>query len=207
MAKKESTFKNMTVALLVITAVAGFFMAVAYSVTKEPIAISQKAKINDAIKMVVPEFETISDTVLLPEDGTDSIRVHRLLKGTENSGIAVETYTDKGFAGRFTLMVGFMPDGSISNIEVLEHKETPGLGTKMALPAFKDQFKGIKIADLPNGKLSVKKDGGTVDAITAATISSRAFCDAVNRAYDTGIKKSKKTDGNTSASAKKGGHS
>ena len=119
--------------------------------------------------MVVPEFETISDTLLLPEDGTDSIRVHRLLKGTENSGVAIETYTDKGFAGRFTLMVGFMPDGSISNIEVLEHKETPGLGTKMALPAFKDQFKGIKIADLPDGKLKVKKDGGTVDAITAAS--------------------------------------
>ena len=185
MAKKESTFKNMTIALFVITAVAGFFMAAVYSVTKEPIAISQKAKINNAIKMVVPEFETITETVLMPEDGTDSIRIHRLLKGTENSGVAVETYTDKGFSGRFTLMVGFTPEGSISSIEVLEHKETPGLGTKMALPAFKDQFKGLKIADLPDGKLKVKKDGGSIDAITAATISSRAFCDAVNRAHQT----------------------
>lgn len=135
--------------------------------------------------MVIPEFETISDTLLMPEDGKDSIRIHRLLKGTETSGVAVETYTDKAFSGRFTLMVGFQPDGAISNIEVLEHKETPGLGTKMALPAFKDQFKGIKIADLPGEKLKVKKDGGSVDAITAATISSRAFCDAVNRAYST----------------------
>ncbi|MBV5312716.1 MAG: RnfABCDGE type electron transport complex subunit G [Prolixibacteraceae bacterium] len=185
MAKKESTFKNMTIALFVITAVAGLFMAAVYSVTKEPIAISQKAKINDAIKMVIPEFETISDTLLMPEDGKDSIRIHRLLKGTETSGVAVETYTDKAFSGRFTLMVGFQPDGAISNIEVLEHKETPGLGTKMALPAFKDQFKGLKIADLPGEKLKVKKDGGSVDAITAATISSRAFCDAVNRAYAT----------------------
>jgi electron transport complex protein RnfG len=185
MAKKESTFKNMTIALFVITAVAGLFMAAVYSVTKEPIAISQKAKINNAIKMVIPEFETISDTLLMPEDGKDSIRIHRLLKGTETSGVAIETYTDKAFSGRFTLMVGFQPDGSISNIEVLEHKETPGLGTKMALPAFKDQFKGVKIADLPGEKLKVKKDGGSVDAITAATISSRAFCDAVNRAYTT----------------------
>lgn len=185
MAKKESTFKNMTIALFVITAVAGLFMAAVYSVTKEPIAISQKAKINNAIKMVIPEFETISDTLLMPEDGKDSIRIHRLLKGTETSGVAIETYTDKAFSGRFTLMVGFEPDGSISNIEVLEHKETPGLGTKMALPAFKDQFKGVKIADLPGEKLKVKKDGGSVDAITAATISSRAFCDAVNRAYTT----------------------
>lgn len=184
MAKRESTFKNMTIALFVITAVAGLSLAAVYSVTKEPIAASQRAKINNAIKMVVPEFETISDTVLMPEDGKDSIKIHRLLKGTESSGNAVETYTNKGFAGHFTLMVGFMPDGSISNIEVLEHKETPGLGTKMALPTFKDQFKGLKIADLPGGKLKVKKDGGTVDAITAATISSRAFCDAVNRAAE-----------------------
>ncbi len=188
MAKKESTFKNMTIALFVITAVAGLFMAAVYSVTKEPIAISQKAKINNAIKMVIPEFETIADTVLMPQDGKDSIRVHRLLKGTENSGVAVETYTDKGFSGRFTLMVGFAPDGSISNIEVLEHKETPGLGTKMALPAFKDQFKGLKLSELPGEQLKVKKDGGSVDAITAATISSRAFCDAVNRAYETNKK-------------------
>lgn len=183
MAKKESTFKNMTIALFVITAVAGLAMATVYSMTKEPIAISQKAKINDAIKMVIPEFETISDTVMMPEEGKDSIRIHRLLKGTEKSGVAIETYTDKAFSGRFTLMVGFMPDGSISNIEVLEHKETPGLGNKIAVPKFKDQFKGVKIADLPGEKLKVKKDGGTVDAITAATISSRAFCDAVNRAH------------------------
>ncbi|MBW8323946.1 MAG: RnfABCDGE type electron transport complex subunit G [Prolixibacteraceae bacterium] len=188
MAKKESSFKNMTIALFVITAVAGLALSAVYSVTKEPIAISQKAKINNAIKMVIPEFETIADTVLMPQDGKDSIRIHRLLKGTENSGIAVETYTDKGFSGRFTLMVGFAPDGSISNIEVLEHKETPGLGTKMALPAFKDQFKGLKLSELPGEKLKVKKDGGSVDAITAATISSRAFCDAVNRAYETNKK-------------------
>ena len=188
MAKRESTFKNMTIALFVITAVAGLFMAVVYSVTKEPIAISQKAKINNAIKMVIPDFETISDTLLMPEDGKDSIRIHRLLKGAEKSGIAVESYTDKAFSGRFTLMVGFTPDGTISNIEVLEHKETPGLGTKMALPAFKDQFKGLKITEIQGEKLKVKKDGGTVDAITAATISSRAFCDAVNRAYATSKK-------------------
>lgn len=185
MAKKESSFKNMTIALFVITAVAGMALAVVYSVTKEPILASQKAKINNAIKMVIPEFEAIKDTTVLPETGKDSIRIHALFNGTENAGYAIETYTDNGFSGRFTLMVGLNPDGSISNIEVLEHKETPGLGTKMALPAFKDQFKGIKLADLPGEQIKVKKDGGTVDAITAATISSRGFCDAVNRAYST----------------------
>ncbi|KAF0237043.1 MAG: electron transport complex protein [Prolixibacteraceae bacterium] len=178
-------------ALFVITAVAGLVLAVVYSVTKEPILASQKAKINNAIKMVIPEFESVKDTTVWPKTGKDSVRIHALLKGAESAGYAIETYTDNGFSGRFTLMVGFFPDGSISNIEVLEHKETPGLGTKMALPAFKGQFKGLKISDLPGEELKIKNDGGTVDAITAATISSRGFCDAVNRAYST-FKKEKK---------------
>ena len=191
MAKKESSFKNMAVALFVITAVAGFFLSIVYSVTKEPILASQKAKINNAIKMVIPDFDTKTDTLLLPDSGKDSIRIYKLIKGDQNVGYAVETYTDNGFSGRFSLMVGFSNEGSITNIEVLEHKETPGLGTKMVLPAFKDQFKGIKPGDIANELLKVKKDGGTVDAITAATISSRGFCDAVNRAYST-YKKVKK---------------
>lgn len=185
MAKRESSFKNMAMALFVITAVAGLAMAVVFSVTEEPIMASQKAKINNAIKMVIPEFDTMTVSTLLPETGKDSIRMYSLMKGSENSGYAFETYTDMGFSGRFRLMVGFTSDGAISNIEVLEHKETPGLGTKMALPLFKDQFKGIKITDIPGEQLKVKKDGGTVDAITAATISSRGFCDAVNRAWST----------------------
>lgn len=182
MAKKESNFKNMVIALFVITGVAGLALSSVYSVTKEPIAKSQMAKIKNAIQMVISDFDTIKDTVIMPVSGKDSIVVHKLLKGTESSGYAVESYTDEGFSGRFTLMVGFLPDGSISNIEVLDHKETPGLGTKMEVPAFKDQFKGIKINELQDGKLKVKKDGGTIDAITAATISSKAFCDAVTRA-------------------------
>ncbi len=81
-------------------------------------------------------------------------------------------------------MVGLLPDGSIYDVAVLEHKETPGLGDKMEKRKsnWGDQFKG-KDPKLFN--VSVTKDGGDVDAITASTISSRAFCDAVNRAYNT----------------------
>jgi electron transport complex protein RnfG len=78
-------------------------------------------------------------------------------------------------------MAGFKVDGSINNISVLEQKETPGLGTKMKEDKFKNQFLGKN----PNSyKMIVKKDGGEVDAITAATISSRAYCDAMQKAYD-----------------------
>jgi electron transport complex protein RnfG len=86
-------------------------------------------------------------------------------------------------------MVGLAPDGTVINTMILEHRETPGLGTKMAEPRFKDQFVGKNPG---SGKMKVKKDGGDVDAITAATISSRAFCDAIVRAYDAWQKGEKK---------------
>ena len=79
-------------------------------------------------------------------------------------------------------MAGFKTDGTIINITVLTHKETPGLGNKMTEPKFKDQFMNKNPKEF---SLVVDKDGGPVDAITAATISSRAFCDAVQRAYNT----------------------
>ena len=97
-------------------------------------------------------------------------------------GYAVNSYTNNGFSGYISLMAGFKPDGSVIGISVLEHKETPGLGTKMTEPEFKEQFTGKNPGE---SMLKVKKDGGDIDAITAATISSRAFCDAVQRAYNT----------------------
>jgi electron transport complex protein RnfG len=82
-------------------------------------------------------------------------------------------------------MVGFDTDKKIINISVLKQKETPGLGTKIKEPKFKDQFKG---KDPASFKMAVKKDGGEVDAISAATITSRAFCEAVNKAYQALLK-------------------
>jgi len=81
-------------------------------------------------------------------------------------------------------MIGFLPDLSIYNTAVLKHMETPGLGDKMDVEKsnFPVQFERMKAESFP---LAVKKDGGAVDAITAATISSRAFVDGVNRAYET----------------------
>ena len=78
-------------------------------------------------------------------------------------------------------MVGFMLDGSISGYKLIDHKETPGLGTKVADEAFAGQFKGLNPDKVD---FRVKKDGGDIDAVTAATISSRAVIDAIQRAYD-----------------------
>ncbi len=180
--KKESTFTTMVLTLLVITAVAALALGGVYQLTKKPIALAKKKKQEKAIKMVLPAFNKLESVKIPSYDGGDSLLFTYAKKDGKIIGVAVNSYSDKGFSGHIEIMVGFLPDGTIYNTAVMAHKETPGLGTKMAEPKFKDQFKGKNPASF---KLKVKKDGGNFDAITAATISSRAFCDAVDRAYKT----------------------
>lgn len=181
--KKESSFINMVLTLFLVTAIAALALGAVYSVTKEPIALAKQKKLEAAIKAVLPDFDTIV-TKKFPDNSGDSLTFYFADKGAKQVGVAVETFTNKGFGGRIDLMVGFLNDGTISNTAVLSHKETPGLGDKMnkSKSNFSEQFNGKNPADF---RLKVKKDGGDVDAITAATISSRAFCDAVQRAYNT----------------------
>lgn len=186
MAKKESSFINMVLTLFVIAAVAGLALGGIYNVTKEPIALAKRLKIEKAIGEVLPAFDSITQYKVLPEGGKpgkDSLTFYQATKDNKAVGTAVRTFTDNGFGGRFWIMVGFVDQTVISGTAVLEHKETPGLGDKMdkSKSNWTDQFKG---KDLTTFKLKVKKDRGDVDAITAATISSRAFCDATQRAFD-----------------------
>lgn len=189
MAKKKSSFFNMVSTLFLVTAVAAFALGAVYNATLEPIAKAKKEKLEKAIKEVVPEFDNdiANDKKSIMETDKDSVVFYYARKGDELVGTAVETYTKDGFSGKFRIMVGFLPDGSIYNTAVLEHKETPGLGDKMDVKKSKFPVQ-FKEKNPGTWKLKVKKDGGEVDAITAATISSRAFCDAVQRAYDNYIK-------------------
>jgi H+/Na+-translocating ferredoxin:NAD+ oxidoreductase subunit G len=184
MAKTESTFKNMVLSLTLIAFISSALLGFVYELTKKPIALSNLNKKLTAIKQVVPEFTNNPNDEMfrLPTGEGDSLEIYPAKKDDIIIGYAVNTYTKKGFSGNINLMTGFKPDGTIINITVLEQKETPGLGTKMVEPEFKNQFNEKNPAGF---KLKVKKDGGPVDAITAATISSRAFCDAVQRAYNT----------------------
>jgi len=184
MAKTESTFKNMVLSLTLISLGAAACLGFVYQMTKVPIELSVLNKKLSAIKLVVPEFTNNPNDEMyrLATGEGDSLEIYPAKKDGEIVGYAVNTYTNKGFSGNINLMAGFRPDGTIINISVLEQKETPGLGTKMTEPKFKDQFNGKNLSGF---FLKVKKDGGQVDAITAATISSRAFCDAIQRAYNT----------------------
>ena len=142
MANTESTFRNMVLSLTLIALVSSALLGFVYEVTKEPIAQSNLNKKLDAIRQVVPEFDNNpnDEMFLLPTGDGDSLEVYPAKKDDIIIGYAVNTYTNNGFSGNIKLMAGFKPDGSILNITVLEHKETPGLGTKMADPGFKDQF-------------------------------------------------------------------
>jgi len=184
MAKTESTLKNMVMSLTLISLTASACLGFVYELTKEPIALSILNKKLNAIRQVTPEFDNNPNDEMyrLPTGEGDSLDIYPAKKNGEIVGYAVNTYTSKGFSGNISLMAGFKTDGTILSITVLDHKETPGLGTKMTEPEFKEQFTGKNPAEFT---LKVKKDGGPVDAITAATISSRAFCDAVQRAYNT----------------------
>jgi electron transport complex protein RnfG len=191
MAKKESTFKNMVLTLFLVTLFASSALALIYELTKGPIAEAKRLKKANAIGEVVPEFDNDpgSEMKKLAIDG-DTLYFYRARKGDEVTGIAVESYTHAGFSGLIKVMVGFLPDGTMNDIAVLEHAETPGLGDKMEKKKSLDKNTGESWTtqfvgkDPKNFSLAVKQDKGDVDAITAATISSRAFCDAVQRAYD-----------------------
>lgn len=185
MAKMESSLGNMFLSLFIITFLASSALGAVYSLTKEPIAAALLAKKNAAISEVIPEFNNTPSTEAykLPVDG-DTLYFYPGKMNGELVGTAVETFTKIGFSGSIKLMVGLLPDGTINDITVIKHSETPGLGDKMEKKKsdWSLQFRGKNPRDY---RLSVKKDGGDVDVITASTISSRAFCDAVDRAYNT----------------------
>lgn len=182
--KLESNFRNMVLVLFVVTFVASAAVGVVNTLTADKIAQAQQDKQVEAIRQVVVPFDndplTEADTVGTPDGG--ELVFFPATKNGEPVGTAVKTYSNNGFSGFISIMVGFNPDGSIYNYSVLEHKETPGLGSKMG-EWFVKGAKGDVTGKTPGtAGLQVSKDGGDVDAITAATISSRAFLDAINRA-------------------------
>jgi electron transport complex protein RnfG len=184
MSKKKSTFLNMALALIVITIVAGFSLGFVNDLTLEPKAKAKLAKKVNALKMVLPVFDNdlVSEMVRIKSEvAKDSIEIYPAYHNGKFVGAAVIGASEKGFSGLVKIMVGFTPDGNIQDIVVLEQKETPGLGTKMKEEKFLGQFRDKNPSSFD---LKVTKDGGEVDALTGATISTRAFTEAAQSAYN-----------------------
>ena len=197
----KSTLFNMVAVLFTITLIASAGVGAVNMITEEPIAAAKAAATTAAVANVLPEFE--QNQVSEQEIDGMSIKVYTATSGEGVVGYAVESMTKSGFGGAIRMMVGFLPDGKIFNVNVLEQAETPGLGTKMCDEG-NALISSIKDKNAFTLEFKVKKDGGELDALTAATISSRAYYDAVARAKEAYLVASGKkqwADGVTSATA------
>lgn len=191
----------MVLVLVGVALITGGILAYVNHITEAPIKLQADKTLADGIKAVmggvqlsVAENDTIKQTI----KGKEAVFViHKTVDSNKQDlGVAVESTTG-GFGGDLKVLVGFDKDGNILGYTILQHAETPGLGAK-ADKWFQKDGKGSIIGKNPNkDNLTVKKDGGDIDAITASTITSRAFLLAVTQAYN--AYKSGHVDANTSA--------
>ena len=184
MAKKlENNLLNMFLSLTVICVVVGGLLGLVASITEKPIQDAKNAAQNAAIAAVAPEFDAVAEPTTAAQANGETATVFAVSNGGQVVGHAVQVTTLKGFGGKVVVMFGFDLEGNITGYSVLDcSNETPGLGAKMP-EWFQKGQKGDVIGKNPaKNNLTVSKDGGEVDAITAATISSRAFCDAIAQA-------------------------
>lgn len=173
----------MLLVLTGVTMISVALLAYVNELTKEPIAQANAKALSEAVKAVVPGFDNdpIAEKRVQEVEGA-SFAIYPATKEGQYIGAAVEA-TSMGFGGELTVLVGFDAQGNILDYSLLQHAETPGLGSKSA-----DWFKKGNAGDITGmnpgqGELIVSKDGGQVNAITASTITSRAFLAAVNKAY------------------------
>ncbi|MDL2309701.1 RnfABCDGE type electron transport complex subunit G [Parabacteroides sp. OttesenSCG-928-B22] len=186
MAKLKSTLPNMLLSLTIICMCAAGVLATVNQQTSGPIALSKAAALENAIKEVTPDFDNspLDEAYKAVTSDGDSLLIYPATHGGQSVGVAVESFTKNGFGGEIRVIVGFDADGKLLNYSVLQHAETPGLGSKMQEWFRTDKNKQSVIGrSLAEGNLTVTKDGGDVDAITASTITSRAFLQTINRAY------------------------
>jgi electron transport complex protein RnfG len=175
---------KLIVCLSVISAICAGVLAAINVVTKDSIKEIRRKQTLEAAAAVMPA--AVDKAKVEQIKGQDGIFIGRDASGNI-AGYAVKGSDPSGYGGEIVLMVGFTPDYKISTYQKLVATETPGLGTNLSSPSFMKQFEGMD-ASAP---ISVKKDGGKIEAITSATITSRAVCGAINDAKKKmeGIKK------------------
>lgn len=169
--------------LTVIAAVSAGVLAFVNQQTEEPIKNAMKEEEMSAVKSVLPPFdnEADKDTLTLKDETTE----YKFYRGRKEGGIVGVAFTviaPNGYSGDIKVMIGVDTEGVVQGVQILDHRETPGLGAKIETAAFRDQYNGKSIAD-PE-VWDVIKDGGTFKHITGATISSRAVTHSIARALE-----------------------
>lgn len=180
MNKKESSLK-LGILLLVITAFAGLILGCAYTVTKDPIAAQAEKTNKEAMQELLSNSDTFKNKDVKLTDNI--LEVNEAFKNGETVGYTMKLNT-KGYGGNIELMVGISTDGKVQGIKILSLSETPGLGANSQKPTFYGQYKGKSIEkDLQVTKASSPKDN-EIQAITGATITSKAVTRGVNEAVN-----------------------
>ena len=173
---------QLVLSLTLISAVCAAVLAIVNAATKERIANLATLKANAAARAVLPTAVKAIDSRKIPGDAPGDAEITVFIgyaddAKTQIAGYAVPGLSKKGYGGAIQLMVGLNPDRTVVTYQVLAAGETPGLGSNLTTPAFIARFK-----DQPAANVKVTKDGGQIEALTSATITSRAVCDAVANA-------------------------
>ena len=186
MSKSNLSFKTIFLSLIIICAVSGAVLAGINQLTKDPIEQTKKAKLENTIREVIPGFDNdpVAEMYKIALAQNDTALIYPVKKGENKIGVVVETQTLKGYNGEIRIFTGLDNDGKILNYTVLQHTETAGFGDKMD-SWFKIEKGNQNIIgkNLSQQTLKLSKDGGEIDAITSATVTSRAFLDAINKSY------------------------
>ena len=170
---KEST-SRLVVTLTLVCAVSAALVALVGAVTAAPIAEARARAEAESLRQVLPPGAPAPEQrVALATDGSTNFTYW-----VAGDAVAMEVATDHGYAGRIRLLVGFDADGRLHRFQVLEHAETPGLGAKLTDDA-NPVLASATGRPAAGTDWRVRKDGGDIDAITAATITSRAACEAL----------------------------
>ena len=203
MKKLESSLKNMLLVLTLVSALAALLLAVVNNMTSTTIAKINEEALSEGIKKVLNIGA--EEQITVAEKTVDAYVVFEVTREGQWIGTAVKSTDKSGFGGDIEVLVGFNEAGKILGYEVLKHAETPGLGARAGewfRTATSGEVKEVGVLykiffgnpdpagshniigrDIAQGELKVSKDGGDIDAITASTITSRAFLNAVNNAY------------------------
>ncbi len=169
---------NLSLRLALICGVAALLLSQVDGFTREPIRLAlHKAKM-EAVEAVLPTFDNAPDADRVDLGDPEALReYYRGYRGEELSGVAFKSVTYKGYSGEIEIMLGVEETGKVSGVRILRHTETPGLGTKYAVPeVLKEYYVGRSLADTD---WRVGKDGGDLDAVTGATVTGRALGEAI----------------------------
>ncbi len=183
MKKKKNNLWTILSAMVITAFLSAVLLTFVHNITEKPIKAAQERLIAESIKKVAAgEFDNdpFAESLII-HNGRDQLVLYPARKNGYVTSVIVKSFSNKGFGGRMDVLVSFLLDGTINGYNVFNHKETPGLGSKVNDKHFKDGIIGLN----PRRKsFSVKQDGGNIDAVTGATISSRAVVDAIQKAYD-----------------------